>query len=57
MTDPDDIAAKTQICNWKFADKKPFISHFRLAALNEEIRASSDFAGGDDDTFNDVVQV
>jgi hypothetical protein len=27
----------------------------RLAALNEEIRAS-DLTGGDDDTFNDVVQ-
>ena len=24
--------------------------------LNEEIRESADFAGGDDDTFNDVVQ-
>ena len=29
---------------------------FRLAMLNEEIRESADFAGGDDDTFNDVVQ-
>ena len=28
----------------------------RLAMLNEEIRESADFAGGDDDTFNDVVQ-
>jgi hypothetical protein len=26
-----------------------------LAALNEEIRAG-DFAGGDDDTFNEVVK-
>ena len=24
--------------------------------LNEEIRESADFVGGDDDTFNDVVQ-
>ena len=32
------------------------ITYFRLAMLNEEIRESADFAGGDDDTFNDVVQ-
>ena len=32
------------------------IIFLRLAMLNEEIRESADFAGGDDDTFNDVVQ-
>jgi len=32
------------------------VTLLRLAMLNEEIRESADFAGGDDDTFNDVVQ-
>ena len=32
----------------------PFQYFSRLAELNEEMRAS-DYAGGDDDTFNDVV--
>ena len=32
------------------------VTLLRLAMLNEEIRESPDFAGGDDDTFNDVVQ-
>ena len=31
------------------------VTLLRLAALNEEIR-ENDFSGGDDDTFNDVVQ-